>query len=304
MEYSIVVQLDKAWWPRNLLEYPFTHWTYMFKPDGTQVTPPIRLGIEQYLFGAFSPDGKWFAYQGFYDQQVYVMRVSDKKKVKVSKDSGEIVVSTIKWLGDGHTIAYGENKVYIQDIGCLLTNNMSSNCLPPPEILELGTNRSFYDISPDGERIIYDYVEYEESHKIVKFDVFLMEITSSRSISLGAEGHQIQFIDNTTLLIRDEDDKLYIAEIDDNGKVTSKKIIAKLLEYETSFAPSPDGKYIAFISSQRDEELGEALYPYPGWDSVTTTSALFVMEIATGQVCRLTYPNDHDVIWYGWYPLR
>lgn len=301
MEYGIVVQLNKAWWPRNLLEYPFTHWTYMFKPDGTKVRPPVRLGVESFVGGVFSPDGKWFAYEDFHDQQVYVMRVSDKKRVKVSNEAEGVIVSAIKWLGDGHTLAYGDYKVYIQDISCLAAKKMSSNCLPPPKILKLGANASFYDISPDGKRIIYTYAEYYYG-KVTKYDIFLMETTSSRSISLKAEGDSIRFVDNTTILIYDEND-IYIAEVDDNGKVTSKKLIAKLVE-ESSFPLSPDGKYIAIISSEREDGLGEPMWPYIGWDSVTETSSLFVMELATGQVRRLTYPNDHEVIWYDWYPLR
>jgi WD40 repeat protein len=168
MKYGIVIQLDKEWWPKNVLEYPFTRWTYMFTPDGKKVTPPVRLGINQYFLYDFSPDGKWLAYLNPNDNQVYVMRVSDERKVKVSSGSEEILVSTIKWLGNSHVLAYGKDKVHIQDIGCLATGRLPSNCLPPPSIIGLGTNTSFYDISPNGKKIIYTYAEYEEGHKIVK----------------------------------------------------------------------------------------------------------------------------------------
>lgn len=57
MEYGIIVQLDRAWTPRNLLEYPFTRWTYTFKPDGKKVTPPRRFGVSTYA-GTISPDWK------------------------------------------------------------------------------------------------------------------------------------------------------------------------------------------------------------------------------------------------------
>ncbi len=302
MEYGIVVQLDREWWPKNLLEYPFTHWTYMFKPDGTKIRPPIRLGVYSTWGGDFSPDGKWFVYSDW-GMHIYLIRLSDGKKVRVNSGSEEIVVNNIKWLEDGHTIAYGDDKVYIQDVGCLLTKKMPSDCLPPPVIIKLGVNRSFYDISPDGTRIIYTYAEYEEGHKIVKWDVFLMEVASSSSISLKTEGDNMEFVGNTTILIRDKNN-IYVAEID-NNKVTSKKLIAELTGDERSFSLSPDGKYIAFISSQRGDGLGEAMrLRLWEWDSVTPTSALFIIEVATGKVRRLTYPNDHDVIWYGWYPLR
>jgi len=302
MEYGIVVQLDREWWPKNLLEYPFTHWTYMFKPNGTKIRPPIRLGVYSIWRGEFSPDGKYFAYSDW-NMHLYLMRVSDGKKVSLSDDLGKIAINNIKWLEDDRTIVYGDDKVYIQDVGCLLTEEMPSNCLPPPAIIKLGVNRSFCDISPDGTRIIYTYAEYEEGHKIVKWDVGLMEVASSSSISLKTEGDYMQFVGNTTILIRKENN-IYIAEID-NNKLISKKLIAKLAQDETSFSLSPDGKYLAFISSQRGDGLGEVMRLRPwNWDSVTTTSALFIMDIATGKAQRLTYPNDHDVIWYGWYPLR
>lgn len=302
MEYGIVVQLDREWWPKNLLEYPFTHWTYMFKPDGKKVIPPVRLGVSQYFLYTFSPDGKWLAYLNYDDNQVYVMRISDGKKVRVSSGLGEGNVSAIKWLSSSHMVAYGGDKVYIQDISCLSTEKPSSTCLPYPTIVKLDVNTSFFDISPDGRRIIYTYAEYEEGHRPVKFDIFLMEVDSLYSISLKDEGTNIRFIDNATLLVY-SDNHVYVAKIDGN-KVISKKMIAELKKGETSFMLSPDRKYMAFISSQREEGLGEVMDPYPSWDWVPTTSALFIMELATGKVRRLTYPNDHAVIWYDWYPLR
>lgn len=304
MEYGIVVQLDKEWWPRNLLEYPFTHWTYMFKPDGKKVIPPKRFGITFSGYGAFSADGEWFAYQSGWDDQIYVTRVSDGKKVRVSSGSEEIVVNAIRWLGDGHTIAYGDNTVYIQDLSCLLTKKMASHCLPPPSVIKLGVNTSFEDISPDGKKIICTRYKYED-YILVESDTFLMEITQSGPvalpISLTADEALGQFIDNTRVLVG-SGNKVYIAEVSDKG-LSSKRLIATIEIDGWAGSLSPDGKYIAFISDQA-EGLGEAMDPYPGWDSVTPTSALFIMEVATGKVRRLTYPNDHDVIWYGWYPLR
>ncbi len=300
MEYGIVVQLDREWRFQNLLEYPFTRWTYMFKPNGTKVIPPVRFGPNQYFFD-FSSDGKWLAYLNTDDKQVYVMRVSDKQRVKVSSDTEEVVVSTIKWLGNGHVLAYGRDKVYVQDISCLSTERLSSKCLPHPTIVKLGVNSSFVDISPNGKRIIYTYAEHE-NHKPVNFDIYMIDVDSLRSISLKNEGSNIRFMSDTELLIYN-DNRIYVVEIDGNN-FSAKKMIGELGGGETSFVLSPDGKYIAFISSQREEGLGKVMSLYPSWDWVPTTSALFVMEVATGQVHRLTYPNDHNVIWYSWFPLR
>lgn len=297
MEYGIVVQLDKAWWPRNLLEYPFTHWTYMFKPDGEKTIPPRRLGVTFSGYGAFSPDGKWFAYQDGWNDQIYVMKVSDGKKFRVSSGSEEMAVNVIKWLGDGHTIAYGEDKVYIQDIRCLLTKKTSSNCLPQPSIIELGVN-TLEDISPDGKKIIYTR-EYED----YKFEMYLMDVDQPHPILLQ-DATGVTFINNTTVLATfSNDDVLYTAEIAANG-LTNKKAIAVFEEGDGGFSLSPDGKYVAFSSIREEEGLGEEINPYGPVESHPSTSALFVMEVATGQIRRLTYPNDHDVVWYGWYPLR
>ncbi len=305
VEYGIVVQLDREWWPKNLLEYPFTRWTYMFKPDGKKVIPPRRFGITFSWYSAFSPNGEWLAYQNVWNGQIYVMKVSDGEKFKVSSGSEEIAVNAIRWLGDGHTIVYGDDKVYIQDLSCLLTKKLSSNCLPSPSIIKLGVNTSFEDISPDGKKIICTRYKYED-YVPVESNTLLMEITQygpvSLPLSLAEQEILIQFIDNTSVLVG-SGNSVYIAEVADKG-LSSKRLITTIeMDAAWGISLSPDGKYIAFISDQ-DEGLGEAMDPYPGWDSVTPTSALFVMEVTTGQMRRLTYPNDHYVIWYGWYPLR
>lgn len=165
MEYGIVVQLDKAWMPNNLLEYPFTRWTYMFKPDGRKITPPRRFGFSTYA-GHFSPDGKWLAYQDtvWDDYRVYVMRMSDGKKIRLSNETSSnyqqwinehLLAYTSVYASAGSLYASGE-KVHIQDISCLsLSGRLSSDCLSPPTIIDLGINSEFWGISPSGEKILY-----------------------------------------------------------------------------------------------------------------------------------------------------
>lgn len=315
MEYGIVVQLDKAWMPNNLLEYPFTRWTYMFKPDGRKITPPRRFGFSTYA-GHFSPDWKWLAYQDtvWDDYRVYVMRMSDGKKIRISNETSS---NYQQWINE-HTLAYtsvyasagslyesGE-KVHIQDISCLsLSGRLSSDCLPPPTIIDLGINSEFWGISPSGEKILYMHYEYGGKYEgvPVKAQQYLMVI-GQPPIALMSEGNVIGFVDETRVLVVSPEE-LYIGKINKNGQVVRETFIASVDRvYDMVFAFSPDRKYIAFISDRKEYGLGEIINPYAPIEDHPFTSALFVMNVTTGEVRRLTYPNDHQVIWFDWYPLQ
>lgn len=317
MEYGIVVQLEKALMPGNLLEYPFTRWTYMFKPDGKKITPPRRFGISTHT-GRVSPDWKWLAYQNAWDEyRVYVMRMADGRKVRISAET--LGGNMMKWV-NCHTLAYGaRGKVYIQDISCLsVAGKLSAKCLPSPIVIDIGGiseifdispggetiyvsyESEFWDVSPSGEKILYIRYKYEDFAP-VEDQKYLMVVGKPPIALISEDNVIIGFVDDTKVLIISED--LYIGEINENGQILQKTLIASIDETDRRFAFSPDGKYIAFESSREEYGLGSDINPYPG-ESRPTASALFVMDLTTGEVRRLTYPDDHHVFWFDWYPLR
>ncbi|MGQ9834003.1 MAG: hypothetical protein ACUVRJ_09450 [Candidatus Villigracilaceae bacterium] len=300
MEYGIVVQLDKAWMPRNLLEYPFTRWTYMFKLDGRKVMPPRRFGFSNGT-GVFSSDWQWLAYRNMWNDRVYVMRMSDGRKTRISNET--LGGNLIRWVNN-HTLAYGASgKVYIQDISCLpISGRLSSKCLPSPIVIDIGgTSQSeFWDISPNGEKILYIRYKYE-NFVPVEAQRYLM-VVGKPPMALSEDNIIIGFVDDTKVLIV-ASEELRIGEIDENGQILQKALITSIDETDGGFAFSPDKKYIAFASSREEYGLGHDINPYPG-EFHPTASALFVMDLSSGDVHRLTYPDDHDVLWFGWYPLR
>lgn len=314
LEYGIIVQLDKAWTPSNLLEYPFTRWTYMFKPDGKKITPPRRFGFSTGI-GHVSPDWKWLAYQNAWDDyRVYVMRMSDGRKVRISDET--LGANLIKWVND-HTLAYGASgRVYIQDISCLsVSGRLSSKCLPSPLVIDIGGTleifeetidvfyeSEFWDISPNGEKILYIRYKYEDFVP-VESQRYLMVVGKPPTALISEDNVIIGFVDDTKVLIATSEE-LYIGEINENGQILQKTFIASIDTTDGGFAFSPDRKYIAFASSREEEGLGETLFPYVPVEVPPITSAVFVMDLTTGKMRRLTYPNDHDVLWFGWYPLR
>lgn len=137
----------------------------------------------------------------------------------------------------------------------------------------------------------------------VKAQQYLMVI-GQPPIALMSEGNVIGFVDETRVLVVSPEE-LYIGKINKNGQVVRETFIASVDRvYDKVFIFSPDRKYIAFISDRKEYGLGEPIGPYAPIEDHPFTSALFVMNVTTGEVRRLTYPNDHQVIWFDWYPLR
>lgn len=153
-----------------------------------------------------------------------------------------------------------------------------------------------------GKKILYTQYRYE-NYVPVESKQYLM-IIGQPPIALMTEDNVIELVDETQVLIASPEE-LHLGKISENGQVVRETFIASVNQVDDGgFAFSPDRKYIAFISSRKNEGLGEIINPYAPVEGPPIAYALFVMDLTTGEIRRLTYPNDNDVRWFGWYPLR
>jgi Tol biopolymer transport system component len=250
----------------------------------------------------WSPDNKWIVYSTLYSgtelpekAEIYLMSADGHIRKRIT-DFGSMGGSlSPNWSPDGLKIVFfaygtkaGSSGIYLMNVECLL---QETDCDPQPVFLILGQTP---DWSPSGDLIVYEQ----------KGNIFVMNVDGKYgpvNLTPGMKfcsdpqwspnGDKIAF---SCFQADHHDNPFNIFVVDKDGA----NLVNLTGGIGSNILPrwSPSGSKIAFVSDR--EELGKTF----GWDSSGISNEVFLLDLTSAQVIRLTSNSDEMVRWLEWLP--
>jgi TolB protein len=263
--------------------------TYTIRADGTGEAA-TNLAIEVGSQPQWSFTREWIAYSTIYqvgkpeEAEIYLVESSGKNRTLITNNTdGGAFAPT--WSPDGKEIlyyAYSQGSIYRLNVECIL-NNTECNLIP----LKLVQGRA-PDWSPDGKQLVYESETLPGNIYVTNID----EPTTPLNVSKGLRNcHEPQWSPLGDQLVFRCDDGLYIVSHDGTDPI--------LIETGTgSIQPdwTPDGNGIVFISAR--DGLGQMI----GLEDTIRSTSVFMIDIASKEITRLSLRDDEFVAWFTWLP--